>query len=108
MEAEPRAARRKRPIIWALAGVMVGATAMAGVDRLVLSEPDQPKVVDTYCMPVILDESGEIAPLGVLVRVDEDGYAYAGVLLDGVQEEMRDLSALGDQPLLGGADYCAP
>ena len=104
MEAEPRAARRKRPIILALAGVIVGATAMAGVDRVVLSEPEQPKVVDTYCMPVVLN-TGEIGPLGIVVRVDEDGYAYAGVLLDGVQQELR---RVDDETFKGGADYCAP
>ena len=104
MEAEPRAARRRRPIILSLAGAIVGATAMAGVDRVVLSEPDQPKVVDTYCMPVVLD-TGEIAPLGIVVRVDEDGYAYAGVLLDGVQQELR---RVDNEDFIGGADFCAP
>ena len=106
VDASPEGGRRKRPVLWAIVGVAFGAAAMAGVDRLVLREPHVRKVVDTYCMPVVLESTGEIAPLGILVRVYDDGYAYPGVLLNATQEAMRDLGS--ESAFLGGADYCVP
>ena len=88
MDPEADNERRRRPMLAIGFGVLIGAAGMAAFDRAVLSDADEPKVVDIMCMPVMYANGGP-APLGVIFRVYDNGYAYKDLLLEPADEPGR-------------------
>jgi hypothetical protein len=108
MEPELKSGQRRRPVrrlFWIVVGVLIGVAGTAGFERALLSEPQEPKVVDIVCMPTRFELSGRSTEQGVLVRVYDNGYAYPGLLLDPADESARSGEVNG---LQYNFDLCIP
>ena len=73
MEAEPKRAELRRPMVWGIVGLVIGAAGVSGLDRVVRAEPDRPKVVDVLCVPTTYASTNRLTGTGVVVLVYDDG-----------------------------------